>query len=78
MRRRWHPRTLAGPRAHTLHCPAPLACCSKNVTFGVSDVLELVNLVETGAAAAYEVGSAGARTSTQQGAVVRPSRCGAT
>lgn len=43
--------------------------CSKNVTFGAGDVLELVALLEAGTAAPLAVGSSGAG-----GAVVRPSR----
>ena len=49
--------------------------CSKNITFGISDVLELVTLLDSGAAAPYTVGSAGAGASSQLAAVVRPSRC---
>ena len=46
------------------------AAHSKNITFGVSDVLELVTLLDSGTAAPWAVGAA----SGQPGAVVRPSR----
>ncbi|KAI3431618.1 hypothetical protein D9Q98_004667 [Chlorella vulgaris] len=48
---------------------------SKNTTFGAGDVLELVTLLDSGAAAPYAVGTeAGASTSRQPDSVVRPSR----
>lgn len=45
--------------------------CSKNTTFGASDVLELVSLLESGTAAPWAVGR---RAGEEGAAVVRPSR----
>ena len=46
------------------------AAHSKNITFGVSDVLELVTLLDSGTAAPW----AGGTAAGQPGAMVRPSR----
>ncbi|PSC67581.1 DNA mismatch repair PMS1 isoform X3 [Micractinium conductrix] len=47
---------------------------SKNIVFGAPDVLELVTLLDSGAAAPMAVGGGAATQSATAGAVVRPSR----
>jgi hypothetical protein len=68
-------RMHASPQPVLLAPPLSFRC-SKNTTFGAGDVLELVTLLDSGAAAPYAVGTeAGASTSRQPDSVVRPSRC---
>ena len=65
-----HARPVAGHVTMLFFFVAAGAPRSKNITFGVSDVLELVTLLDSGTAAPWAVGAA----SGQPGAVVRPSR----